>query len=348
MQRTLVILLLAAALSACQSAPVRTAQATWRNMVHPCPESGYSSAIWSPDGSKIAYARLDKGFSSIFVMDLNTYNTIRLPNLSGSVYPHSWSPDGSRILLFDFKESGFRLVEADGSGQIDLPDFTTLPIIAWSPDGSRLAFSDSGALSILDIDTGLSTKIYSNRTVQSIAWSPSGERIAFIEGDLISNTYDLVLVNPDGTDPRKTKAPGVMRISPPVWSPDGEQIAYMGWDDSDVYLYVTDAEGANARKLDQTYGPMVWLPDSSALIAVYVLRGINLLSVRRLEMDGSAATLATLPIDSAPSFSPDASQIAYVSNEQGYVDLYVINIDGTNKNRLTHNPGYNTCFDWPF
>jgi TolB protein len=49
--------------------------------------------------------------------------------------------------------------------------------------------------------------------------------------------------------------------------------------------------------------------------------------------------------DGGAAFSPNGKQIAYHSTENGYFDIYVLNLDGTGTNRLTFYP---TTMDvWP-
>jgi Tol biopolymer transport system component len=48
------------------------------------------------------------------------------------------------------------------------------------------------------------------------------------------------------------------------------------------------------------------------------------------------------------SFSPDGSKVAFIRGDTPFPDIYMMNVDSTDLVRLTHNPGYQTCFDWPF
>ena len=42
--------------------------------------------------------------------------------------------------------------------------------------------------------------------------------------------------------------------------------------------------------------------------------------------------------DYAPTFSPDGSKIAFVSNRDGNSEIYIMNIDGSNQTNLTNTP----------
>jgi Tol biopolymer transport system component len=43
-------------------------------------------------------------------------------------------------------------------------------------------------------------------------------------------------------------------------------------------------------------------------------------------------------VDSAPAWSPDGTLIAFHSDRDGNFEIYVMNADGTNQRRLTHDP----------
>ncbi|MGB2805142.1 MAG: hypothetical protein WBD64_09645 [Candidatus Zixiibacteriota bacterium] len=95
----------------------------------------------SPDGSKVFAFNLR---GEIIVMDLEGKI---LSNL-GIGYPARWSPDSKRVVFsvqkeseFDIIASEFYIVNADGTGRIqitDTPDkIETSPV--WSPDGTKIA-----------------------------------------------------------------------------------------------------------------------------------------------------------------------------------------------------------------
>ena len=107
---------------------------------------------WSPDGSKIAYARWDTDVSDernhmqIFVMNPDGSGQTPLTDLSSNSSAPAWSPDGSRI-AFSSDRSGARevwVMNAGGGNPVRLTispagGFSSRP--AWSPDGSRIAFT---------------------------------------------------------------------------------------------------------------------------------------------------------------------------------------------------------------
>jgi len=109
-------------------------------------EGGDASAIWSPDGRKIAFASIRNGPCEIFLKDANSAAPEELFLKSAeNKYPESWSPDG-RVLLYSAlrPETGYDLwtVPLDG-------DHKPTPFVqsvynendaAFSPDGRWVAY----------------------------------------------------------------------------------------------------------------------------------------------------------------------------------------------------------------
>lgn len=73
--------------------------------------------VWSPDGTKAAFASNEGGTWSIYLIDLETNEVKRLTDDQANDASPSWSPDGERI-LFSSDRSGqweIYVMRADGS-----------------------------------------------------------------------------------------------------------------------------------------------------------------------------------------------------------------------------------------
>ena len=116
------------------------------------PLTGWSRAVWSPDGTRIAFAAKSPGppptstspsHSDIYVMNADGSGKRRLTHDARSNAEPAWSPDGRRIAFKSSRDgnSEIYVMNADGSGKRNLtrnPARDGRP--SWSPDGRRIAF----------------------------------------------------------------------------------------------------------------------------------------------------------------------------------------------------------------
>ncbi len=67
-----------------------------------------------------------------------------------------------------------------------------------------------------------------------------------------------------------------------------------------------------------------------------------------MNANGTAQTRLTFnsALDYRPAWSPDGSRIAFHTNRDGNLEIYVMNADGTAQTNLTHNPADDASPDW--
>ena len=91
-------------------------------------------------------------------------------------------------------------------------------------------------------------------------WSPDGKKIVYTSGlgggmwdNILGNgSYEIYLMNVDGSNRvQLTDSPGVDNMDP-RWSPDGTQIIFWSSRDGNKELYVMDADGSNQTRLTNT------------------------------------------------------------------------------------------------
>jgi Tol biopolymer transport system component len=129
------------------------------------------SAIWSPDGSKIAFIRTPPGLQDqqhLYLMDADGSNIRELPMGEGTTYATnlSWSPDGTRIAFERFGENGIQplgvLELATGQVTSAGPQLGDNGVaFEWSPDGRMILAvpGDDPRLIAIDPDDGSSRAI---------------------------------------------------------------------------------------------------------------------------------------------------------------------------------------------
>src|SRR3954451_17651053 len=87
----------------------------------------YRDPAWSPDGTHIAFARLDSGDWNVFTVRSDGSDLIRLADLylEDAEQPH-WSPDGAQVLFtcsgqpLGYEGTDLCRINADGTGRVDL------------------------------------------------------------------------------------------------------------------------------------------------------------------------------------------------------------------------------------
>jgi TolB protein len=164
---------------------------------------------WSPDGTRIAFAR--GGYAEVTDDDPSpayANRNIWLVSSDGSGVRQvtsgrwhgsaGWSPDGERLVTDT--ETGVVELGVDGSGRHMLVegDYSDP---SWSPDGDLLLVSAGLGLG-LGLAEGGQPPVEPLGTPVGFSpdWSPDGKWIAFTDGE---NEADLWIVRPDGTGLRQ-------------------------------------------------------------------------------------------------------------------------------------------------
>ena len=284
----------------------------------------------------------------------------------------TWAPDGERM-AFVVSEDGnrdVRVVRVDGSGG----EFRVSPeggregnegSPKWNEDGDQLAYvSEQGGQSDIyvaafddgDGDTGRArtTRVTSEESMELLGdWSPDGQWLVFARrGD--DDVQGLWLRNPAGVN--------LLRLtdgadSDPVWSPDGDVIAFVRDDlgNNDIYL-VRPGEGEDWRRdvveerwlnsPEEEHSP-AWAPDGDTLVFVSDRHGNwEIYTADTREDDAPVRLTINEADDTEPVWSPDGERIAFVSDLFGETEILVMDADGSNQQRLTHNEVKDHSPDW--
>jgi TolB protein len=268
---------------------------------------------WSPDSKRIAFVAEGEGCSDIWVADVDGNNRVNLTNSPASYSFPAWSPDGKTIAFVSFQSPSSQpelmVMNVDGRDARSLAGPNPVvpgasPPFIWSPDGSKLLFVNGhleqngvtvSELWVMNADSNNMTMLLSNAYFP--AWSPDGREIAYVSDT--AGKPDVWIANGDGSNPTRLTTNGGSRY--PVWSADGTEIYFLVETSGIVGdIWVMNKDGSDAKSLNN--------PEKVA----------------------------------APVWSPDRQQIAFLSTsrqpglfQNGHVNIWVMNTDGTALRRLT-------------
>lgn len=196
--------------------------------------------------------------------------------------------------------------------------------------------------------TGISQLTSGSDDDETPEWSPDGNKIVFQRS---SDGLAVYTMNVDGSQlTRLSPTPG--RDLLPGWSPDGSQIVYSYVitppatpDDVPITsIMAMNADGTDAHTLldDNSFNMEPrWAPDGSKIAFMCGMPGVGI-EVCTTNPDGSGLSMLTnvQAANGDPHWSADSAHLAFSSNREGdgFVNVFVINADGTGSTQLTHFP----------
>lgn len=177
-------------------------------------------------------------------------------------------------------------------------------------------------------------------------YSDADLRIAYnVDDGGLDQDYDIYVMNIDGSNP--------INIS----NNNGVDWVYTAYDNSlfvlsdrneckrCFYLYETDTKGSQWRKISDIRLADSWIStrhEGKELIVKPYAEEINIFNIISIQGDIISKVKVDLPYANDPCFSPDGNQIVFRgsrllddNNQPTEVELYTMNVDGTNLNQIT-------------
>ncbi len=315
-------------------------------------------AVYSPDGSRMAYTPFGESFnqwknyrggtfSRIWIFRFSDHSIEKIPQPEGRCNDTDPMWMGDTIYFRSDRNGEFNLFSYHTAAREvrQLTDHQDFPIQNASAGGGYIIYEQGGSLHLFDPEAGGSRRltigvsadllelrpryIKGNRYVRHGALSPSGARAVFeFRGEVVT------LPAEKGDFRNLTKAPGSHERGP-VWSPDGRKIAYFSDESGEYELCVLNRETEDLRKYSlegaKFYERLVWSPDSDKLTYTdnsWSLYWIDLSTgdITKIGQEYLYGIYKTI----RGVWSPDSRWIAYTLNTQAYfqkVYLYSLEDD---------------------
>jgi serine/threonine protein kinase/Tol biopolymer transport system component len=322
----------------------------------------FNAAI-TQDGKYISYVAGASRQQGLWVMQATTasHSLIVPPIAEATYWGLTFSPAADYVYYVRNVGTGpfelYRVPTLGGSPKRLVVNIDTA--VTFSPDGDRLAFGrilkgmNESSLMVANADgtdertlaTRLAPDLFNFNGLQKISWSPDGETIVCPAGNTeypTLNKSELVEVRvKDGTQRPITRQKWY-DLRQVAWLGDGSGLVMVARDQqsSPVQLWHLSYPTGDVRKLSNdfsNYDDISVSADSSTIVTVqreqlsnvWVAPGGDATRARQItdnRNDGIAGI----------SWTPDG-RIVYSSNVSGNADIWIMDADGRNRQRLTDN-----------
>ena len=262
--------------------------------------------------TKIAYVSELGTARELFVMDYDGYDPRQLTADGFLNLMPRWSPDRRFLVFTTYRNRNTQ--------DIDMIELAT---------GKRWTLVAQGGLNITPV------------------FSPDGNSLAYSsshEGNAELYRLDM-----------KTKA--VQRLTThaagdlsPSWAPSGRELVFTSDRSGGPQIFLMSADGSNVRRLtfegDYNAAP-AWSPRGNWIAYVcrtpkkeYKLCVITPDGQKRLQLTTG------LGVDDSPSWSPDGRHLVFSSTVEGKSQIYMIDADGKDLERITFTGTHNSAPSW--
>jgi hypothetical protein len=323
--------------------PYRYGEAFWSFL-----GSTYGDTIIVPFFKNTARFGLEYGIRRTFGYDDKTLSRLWQNSIENTYKP----------LLKDTVQTpvGKRIIDDKVGG-----DLTVAPSV--SPDGKYLAFLSSKSLFSIDLylsdaKTGrvikrLTSKV-SNTHIDEFnfiesagTWSPDSKKFAFSVFSKGRNRM-LVVDVPDGRIVNDISMGKAEQFSNLSWSPDGKNVVFQGLSEgqSDLYMYNFDSKKVTQLTNDKysDYQPNFSKDGKRVILssdrATYDTKLSQDITFNLAELDIATGKVTDIKVfDGAnnlnPQYSSDGTQVYFLSNRDGFRNLYRYTLDGGKIEQMT-------------
>lgn len=278
----------------------------------------------SPDGARIAFTRWEPRYE-LFTVNLDGTNERAWTHGWRQMKSPTWTADGSQI-IFSYQEGGRLNAE---QVREDLSDINQDEGGVNIPHDARGIEVEDGILKYtipadafwwlrsINLNTGEMQDLATERHAYGPTAHPTQPKVVAYKGvqGIALNNLETRTDRPVTTD---------FRDHTPVISPDGTKVAVSYWQDGHWEIHTLNIDGSNRQRLTTT--PIRVIAEST------LLKQENVQGKERVVVPENPWWN-----NAAPVWSPDGSQIAFVTDRAGRWEIWVMNADGANQRPMFSN-----------
>jgi TolB protein len=245
----------------------------------------------------------------------------------------------------------------DGTDQRQLTRYRSISTFpSASPDGRIVAFTTWAggypAIQMISLDTGRKLGFYNQRASMNafVAFSPDSKTVVF-SSTAAGGPAQLYAANLDGSNLRRVTHSSAIEVEPKINPKTGTQLVDVSGRGGMPQIYRMNMEGADEARLSAGTGEATnpaWSPDGVHLAFAWT-KGFEPGNYNIFVMDAVSQQTVQLTAGDGrnenPTWAPDGTHLAYASKRGRESQIWVMNLDGTSKHRLT-NSGSNEKPVW--
>ncbi len=288
--------------------------------------------VWSPDGRWIAFSRQSGQEHEIYLVSAD----------GGSDQKHeAEQAQGAQPAAFtQGGASTERKLDTGGvvprQGEMD-----------WSPDGKFLAFAGPSGIYLMSPEgTAVHRIIQTPPAAEDWGpqFSPDGRQLLFVRNRQVGEPDEIWVAPAGGGEPTRLLSERGHITSPPQWLYDGRAIIFSSNRSGHASLFRVSLDAPDSVMAVSGAGTPSWDPAVSRRgYRLAYERLLRSLSIWQLDLSSTAGKRPYLVVSSTsdtdqgpgPQFSPDGKRLAYMSDRNGTMEIWIANRDGSNPFQLT-------------